>query len=289
MRLYRVLKKVKSLFIQSDSRKIKSVDIGTRRIAAMTFDDGPCGLACPDGRALTDFICDTLAKYGFTATFNIIGTTAENYPDHPGKGFLWSGTRFDHYPRFDDDTFGGAVNNPDIIKRLIACGNELANHGYRHVVCGKVHYPYHQRSYFKTTDEVIADYKRLHSFIYNSFGYTMTGARPPHYCDKINDGGNIFDIYLQLNYNYYAASFDAGGWSNDDTSEAMVNNFKQLLKRDPDALCGAIIYQKDGLSMNGEMLIYEALPKQLKLLLEYGYKIISVKELLDIKNNKNID
>ena len=287
MRLYRFLKTVKGIVKKNtvSNRKITSIDAKGERIAAMTFDDGPCGLICPDGRTLTEYICDTLVEFGFTATFNIIGSTEENYPDKPGKlgSFAWSGKKFDHYPRFGEDAFGGAKNNPNIIKKLLENGNELANHGYRHIVSGKMSYPYHKRSYFQTADEVIEDYKRLHEFIQNSFGYTMTGARPPHYVDKLCGNGDIYNIYKQLNYNYYAASFDAGGWGSDDTPRAMVNRLERLLQKDANALCGSILFQKDGLSMSGEMLIYEALPQQLALLSEYGYRIVSVRELLNIK------
>lgn len=285
MRLYRLLRAVKGLVKPNtaDSNKITSTTTDGERVAAMTFDDGPCGLNCPNGRSLTSFICGTLAAYGFTATFNIIGTTAENYPDTPGKGFAWSGKKFDHYPRFGDDVFGGAVNNPSIIRQLLDNGNELANHGYRHIVSSKMSYPYHQRRYFKTTDEVIADYKRLHNYIEDNFGYTMIGARPPHYVDKLFSGGNVLGVYEQLDYNYYAASFDAGGWGSDDTPDNMIKRLEKLLQKDPNALCGGVIFQKDGLSMSGEMLIFEALPRQLRLLSDYGYSIVSVKKLLNTK------
>ena len=49
------------------TRRIERVHT-TRRICAMTFDDGPMGLpASPDrfdGRTLTDVLLDTLAQYG---------------------------------------------------------------------------------------------------------------------------------------------------------------------------------------------------------------------------------
>ena len=52
------------------TRRIERVHT-TRRICAMTFDDGPMGLpASPDrfdGRTLTDVLLDTLAQYGALA------------------------------------------------------------------------------------------------------------------------------------------------------------------------------------------------------------------------------
>ncbi len=70
------------------TRRIERVQT-TRRICAMTFDDGPMGLpASPDrfdGRALTDVLLDTLAQYGARGSFDVIGDTSANYPDEAGK------------------------------------------------------------------------------------------------------------------------------------------------------------------------------------------------------------
>lgn len=83
------------------TRRIERVQT-TRRICAMTFDDGPMGLpASPDrfdGRALTDVLLDTLAQYGARGSFDVIGDTSANYPDEAGKlgSAAWGGVRFDH-------------------------------------------------------------------------------------------------------------------------------------------------------------------------------------------------
>ena len=62
-------------------RRIERVQT-TRRICAMTFDDGPMDLpANPDrfqGRALTDILLDSLARYGARASFDVVGDTSEN-------------------------------------------------------------------------------------------------------------------------------------------------------------------------------------------------------------------
>lgn len=85
------------------TRRIERVQT-TRRICAMTFDDGPMGLpASPDrfdGRTLTDVLLDTLAQYGARGSFDVIGDTSANYPDEAGKlgSAAWGGVRFDHYP-----------------------------------------------------------------------------------------------------------------------------------------------------------------------------------------------
>ncbi len=70
------------------TRRIERVQT-TRRICAMTFDDGPMGLpASPDrfdGRTLTGVLLDTLAQYGARGSFDVIGDTSANYPDEAGK------------------------------------------------------------------------------------------------------------------------------------------------------------------------------------------------------------
>jgi len=82
-----------------------------------------------------------------------------------------------------------------------------------------------------------------------------------------------------------AASFDGGGWlpSCGDTEkdvEAMVEPLRRALEENPDSLNGQIIFQKDGYSMSRHTPVAEALPKQLELLAKYGYKVVTVSELL---------
>ena len=104
----------------SPSRRIEFVSPPrTGRFVAMTFDDGPTTLPTTSDTTvgLTESILNTLAKYGAKGTFDIIGTTAENYPDEAGTvgNFTWSGVHFDHYPKFGCDSSAGAVNCPELI------------------------------------------------------------------------------------------------------------------------------------------------------------------------------
>lgn len=103
-----------------------------RRVVAMTFDDGPTASpARPgDGRGLTELILEALAKYGARGTFDVIGTTAGNYPDTGGKlgTPLWSGVKYDHYPEFGRDEMAGVVNQKALARRMVAEGHELSNH-----------------------------------------------------------------------------------------------------------------------------------------------------------------
>lgn len=73
------------------------------RVVAMTFDDGPCaGSFSGAEKGLTESLLDILREAGATASFDVIGTTAENYPDRQGEkgSFQFGGVRYDHYPCF---------------------------------------------------------------------------------------------------------------------------------------------------------------------------------------------
>ena len=226
------------------TRRIERVQT-TRRICAMTFDDGPMGLpASPDrfdGRALTDVLLDTLAQYGARGSFDVIGDTSANYPDEAGKlgSAAWGGVRFDHYPDIHCDEQGGAEHNDRLIRRMLAEGHQITNHGYRHILFGKKPFVYGAREYLPDFDAAVEDLGRLHALMQTRYGYTMTLARPPHYVDKMTGGFTSYDVYDRMGYQYMAASFDGAGW---------------LPSTDPDP--------------------------EAALLQEYGYQVVPVGELL---------
>lgn len=199
------------------TRRIERVQT-TRRICAMTFDDGPMGLpASPDrfdGRTLTDVLLDTLAQYGARGSFDVIGDTSANYPDEAGKlgSAAWGGVRFDHYPDIHCDGQGGAEHNDRLIRRMLAEGHQITNHGYRHIIFGKKPFVYGAREYLPGFDAAVEDLSRLHTLMQTRYGYTMTLARPPHYVDKMTGGFTSYDVYDHMGYQYMAASFDGAGW-----------------------------------------------------------------------------
>ena len=145
---------------------------------------------------------------------------------------------------------------------------------------------YGERIHFTELNEVVTDLERLDAYMLGKFNYKMRLSRPPHYIDRIPDGANSYDAYRIMGYNYLAASFDGAGWqplsSYEKEVAAMVDPLRRALDVDPDALNGRIIFQKDGCNMNLRTPVADGLDAQLRLLSEYGYKVITVSELLEI-------
>ena len=277
------------------TRRIERIKTA-RRICAMTFDDGPMNLpAAPDrfaGKALTDVILDTLADFGARGTFDIIGDTSDNYPDEAGKigSPAWGGVHFDHYPDFQRDSYGGALHNDRLIRRILNEGHQITNHGYRHILFGKKSVIYGKRVHYGMVSRVEADLKRLDHFIKNKYDYQIKMGRPPHYVDKIRRGFTSYDVYERLNYQYLGASFDGAGWlpSNLDGDaaieaevNAMTDPIRRALEKDPDFFCGQIIFQKDGYNMAKRTPVAIGLPIQLEILQQYGYQVVTVDELME--------
>lgn len=274
----------------SPVRRIEQVAL-KERVCAMTFDDGPCRLpANPDqfgGRPLTLVLAETLERYGARGSFDVVGDTSANYPDHPGKhgSASWGGVAYDHYPDFGKDDQGGAVHCPDLIDRLLQGGHEITNHTYSHVLFGKKSLVYNHRKFLSGLDPVVEDVRRLNRLMEEKHGYQVKLARPPHYVDGIRGGFTSYDAYAVAGCQYMAASFDGAGWlplaSYEAEVEATWKPIEQRLKENPDYFCGQIIFQKDGFNMARRSPIASGLSKQLELLTAHGYQVVPVSELLE--------
>ncbi len=280
----------------SYARRISQIKT-TRRICAMTFDDGPMDLpAVPDrfeGRAVTDLILDVLGEFGAKGTFDVIGDTSENYPDKRGRlgTTNWGGVAYDHYPDFGRDACGGALHCGRIIRRMIDEGHQITNHSYRHLIYGKEKIIYRKRRSLDSFDAAVADLTRLDSLLRERDGYRMTMTRPPHYVNRVEKGLTAYDVCDAMGYQYLAASFDGAGWMSDRDPDpeaaleaeirAMVEPVRKALEKDPDCFCGQIIFQKDGGNMQKRTPVVYGLRGQLELLYSYGYQVVTVQELME--------
>ncbi len=309
MIIYEYLRKLKRAYKQKQKEKAGLILSPVRRIervypphngkyVAMTFDDGPTYMKTNpvvSDYGLTEHILNTLEKYSAHGTFDVIGTTKNNYPDKKGKNgkFEWSGKRFDHYPDFEMDNDAGAVNCPELIEKIIKGAHQISNHGYRHILFGSKKLIYGNRHSFDNVYEAKDDIAKLHDLTENNFSYKITMSRPPHYVDKTKDGFSSYDIYRYMNYQYMAASFDGGGWIASDGNyendvAKMVAPLERALKQDENALNGQIIFQKDGCNMSRQTPIASALEKQLEILTKYGYKVVTVDELLSLSPSADV-
>lgn len=274
----------------SPVRRIERVAL-TQRVCAMTFDDGPCRMpANPDsfgGKPLTEVLAQTLERHGAKGTFDVVGDTSSNYPDRAGKhgSASWGGIAYDHYPDFGKDSQGGVVNCPELVTRLLEQGHEITSHTYTHVLFGWKPLVYGKRKFLPDLAAVTEDLKKLHSLMEEKWNYKIRLSRPPHYVDGIKGGYTSYDAYALMGYQYMAASFDGAGWlpleSYEAEVSAMVDPIERLLANDPDALCGQIIFQKDGYNMARRSPVAHGLERQLEILDRYGYEVVTVSELME--------
>jgi len=102
--------------------------------------------------------------------------------------------------------------------------------------------------------------------------------------DRIGKYLTSYDVYERMGYQYMGASFDGAGWLPMETYaeevSAMTVPLAAALAEDKDALCGQIIFGKDGYNMAFRSPVADALPRQLKLLTDAGYRVVSVSELM---------
>lgn len=141
-------------------------------------------------------------------------------------------------------------------------------------------------------DECLEDMKALHSLMKDKYAYQINMARPPHYVDKIEGGFTSYDLYDLMGYQYMVASYDGAGWlpmgsgSQEDCLkaevDATVEPMRSALEKNPDFFSGQIVFQKDDYNMAKRTPIAFRLKKQLEILKEYGYRVVTVNQLLEI-------
>lgn len=263
----------------------------TERICAMAFFGGPSRLpANPDrfrGKGLTLVLAELLERYGARGTFAVVGDTSANYPDRAGKhgGPSWSGAVYDHVPDFGKDGQGGVANCPELVSRLLAGGHELASLGYACVPFGPLPLSAGRRKHLRGPEQVMADLKRLHQAVDSGWNYPIRLGCPPRAVDGIQGGLTSYDAYAVLGYQYLSASFDGAARHPLPTYqaevEAMWRPMERLLLEDPDALRGQIIGLPDGYNTARRTPVADGLARQLQLLTDLGYRVVTVSELLE--------
>lgn len=278
---------------------------GGLRAGGARAGGSPAGGGGPgDSGGITGTILDILRAYGARATFAVIGTTALNYPDEAGPAGspYWNGQAYDHFPEYGRDDLAGVVAQPDLTRSILAGGHELANHSYRHIPLGPPPAAARRRTHHAGPAEAFSDVAQLHEHVREYFGYTMRLAQPPYLVDTVARGNagdgtairDVFDIYAALGYDYLGLGVDGGGWretsgSYDFDVDAMVLGLQRMLESDGQALSGRVVSFRDGYNMSRRSPVVTALPRLMQLFRNYGYKVVSVSELLEMSPFSDLD
>ena len=98
-------------------------------------------------------------------------------------------------------------------------------------------------------------------------------------------GFTSYDVFALMGYQYLSAGFDGAcrlpGRSYQAEVEAAWRPMERLLLEDPDAFRGQVIALKDGCNMARRTPVADALERQLRLLTDHGYKVVTASELLE--------
>lgn len=191
------------------------------KIVAITFDDGPHPIFTP-------LILDTLAKYQAKATFFVTGKKAKQYPE--------------------------------IIKREVIDGHEVANHTYSHINNPNIS-ARKLRKEIEQTDEIIQQI----------IGYKPAFFRPVagHYNDVIINtavkSGKVVVIWHQ----------DPRDWDNTPASKISSSVTKTI---SPGNIIVLHDWHNNNPSKTCQTII--ALDRILEFLTQNGYKCVTVSEML---------
>lgn len=184
----------------------------SKPMVCLTFDDGPSNRGTPS-------ILDVLEKYGVVATFFDVGYNVEA--------------------------------NPEIVKREVALGCEVASHTYSHTDLNKL-----------SSSQLIAEIDKANSTFESVIGYTPLLLRPPYgRCTK--------EVAAQIDQAVIFWSIDTLDW-------------KTL---DPQKIFDSIKAEE---SLDGKCIlmhsIYEETAQALELIIPYllseGYQIVTVSEMI---------
>lgn len=182
---------------------------------ALTFDDGP-------SEALTPKLLDLLAARHLRATFFVVG---QNAADHP-----------------------------DILKRAVREGHEIANHSWSHPNLGKMSDEAVRRELQKTDDAIAA-----------AIGKRPTLMRPPYGSITANQKRWIHD---EFGYRIIIWDVDPLDWKRPGPSVVTARILKETK-------AGSIVLAHD---IHAPTI--EAMPATFDQLMKKGFKSVTVTELL---------
>lgn len=182
---------------------------------ALTFDDGPSA-------ALTPKLLDLLAARHLKATFFVVG---QNAADHP-----------------------------DILKRAVREGHEIANHSWSHPNLGKMSDEAVRRELQKTDDAIAA-----------AIGKRPTLMRPPY--GSITASQKKW-IHQEFGYRIIIWDVDPLDWKRPGPSVVAARILKETK-------AGSIVLAHD---IHAPTI--EAMPRTFDQLIEKGFKSVTVTELL---------
>jgi peptidoglycan-N-acetylglucosamine deacetylase len=182
---------------------------------ALTFDDGP-------NATLTPKLLDLLAARHLKATFFVVG---QNAADHP-----------------------------DILKRAVREGHEIANHSWSHPNLGKMSDEAVRRELQKTDDAIAA-----------AIGKRPTLMRPPYGSLTAHQKNWIHE---EFGYRIIIWDVDPLDWKRPGPSVVTARILKETR-------AGSIVLAHD---IHGPTI--EAMPRTFDQLIEKGFKSVTVTELL---------
>lgn len=194
------------------------------KVVAVTFDHSW-------GNKFTPSILDTLKQNQLKVTFFIMGPWAANYPE--------------------------------VVKRIVADGHEIASHGYRHENYGE-----------KTAEWIKEDLTKSAAQIKEASGVTPKLFRPPngHYSPQ------SLKLTSELGYKTILWNIDSIDWMNPGRDVIIDRIMKRL---QPGAI--VLLHASDTPQQTAE-----ALPILLAKIKAEGYKVVTVSELLTKYSEKGI-
>jgi peptidoglycan/xylan/chitin deacetylase (PgdA/CDA1 family) len=182
---------------------------------ALTFDDGP-------NATLTPKLLDLLAARRLKATFFVVGQNAEEYPE--------------------------------ILKRIVREGHEIASHSWSHPNLGKMSDEAVRRELQKTDDAIVA-----------AIGKRPTLMRPPYGSITANQKRWIHE---EFGYRIIMWDVDPLDWKRPGPSVVTARILKETK-------AGSIILAHD---IHGPTI--DAMPATFDQLMKKGFKSVTVTELL---------